>query len=75
MKLAALPSSPLTVADDMSKPVILAKVTESLEAVAARMANYAIRRLPVVDEIGVFSCLNPFQLPFLTLRIVNGRYH
>lgn len=51
-ELAALQSSPLTVADVMSKPVILAKVTESLGAVAARMAKYAIKRLPVVDETG-----------------------
>ncbi len=51
-ELAALQSSPLTVADVMSKPVILAKVTESLGAVAARMAKNAIKRLPVVDETG-----------------------
>jgi CBS-domain-containing membrane protein len=51
-QLTGLRTSSLHVEDAMSKPAITARVSESLGAAAARMAQHEIKRLPVVDETG-----------------------
>ncbi len=58
-ELNGLRSSPLKVADVMTKPAITVQGDESLGLAAARMAEHGIKRLPVLDEkgklIGVLS--------------------
>ena len=51
-QLEILRTSPLKVADVMSKPAITAHVREALGPAAARMAKHEIKRLPVVDDAG-----------------------
>jgi CBS domain-containing protein len=51
-QLATLRTSPLKVADVMTKPAITAQIGESLGAAAARMAKHGIKRLPIVDDSG-----------------------
>lgn len=52
----------VTVADVMTKPVVTAKVDESMVVALARMREFGIRRLPIVDEnnklVGVISNSN-----------------
>lgn len=58
-EINSLRASPLKVADVMTTPAITARGDEPLAAVAARMAEHRIKRLPVLDEknklIGVLS--------------------
>jgi CBS-domain-containing membrane protein/PII-like signaling protein len=51
-ELQALRTSNAKVADVMVSPVITANDQESLGVVAARMAKYGLKRLPVVNEYG-----------------------
>jgi CBS domain-containing protein len=51
-QLKILQSSPLKVADVMTKPAITVQVNDSLGVAAGRMAKYGIKRLPVVDDSG-----------------------
>ncbi len=52
----------VTVADIMTTPVVTAKVNESMVVALARMREFGIRRLPIVDEenklVGVISNSN-----------------
>jgi CBS-domain-containing membrane protein len=64
-ELKDLRSSPLRVADVMSRPAILAHEKESLGTAAARLSKHGIKRLPVVDEngklVGVVSRVDILQ--------------
>ncbi len=52
----------VTVGDVMTKPVVTAKINESMVVALARMREFGIRRLPIVDEenklVGVISNSN-----------------
>jgi len=65
-EIERLHTSPLTVADVMSKPAIIVRAKDSLGVAATRMAKAGIKRLPVVDEnkrlVGVLSRVDILRL-------------
>ena len=65
-EIARLGTSPLTVAEVMSRPASTVRAKDSLGLAAARMAKAGIKRLPVVDDnnrlVGVLSRVDVLRL-------------